>query len=508
MVKFLKRIFKFLMSRGFLISFMLLLQFLLVFVVAWQISQFGIYIYIAFNMLSYIFAFSIINRSFNPAYKLSWLLVVLLIPFAGAFLYLLFGRLRLSKRRMKRMNDLYNQLASELRTQNHEIKIDDPEFKKISDYVTNVSGMQVCDNTITKLLTPGEEKFKALVEELKKAEKFIFLEYFIIGEGFMWDSIVEILIEKVKLGVEVRIIYDDFGCINRIGHNFKKKLKNSGIKFVNFNPFRPRLSMVINYRDHRKIAVIDGNVGFTGGINLADEYINKINPFGYWKDASIMLKGDAVWNLTFLFLQMWQVTTNETFIYDNYRPTVSYMTAGYVQPFGDGPLDSHQIIEMVYLQMINNAKKYIYITTPYLILDNEIVTALKMCAFSGVDVRIIVPHIPDKRLVFAVTQSYYRNLIASGVKIYEYLPGFIHSKTVVSDDVIAMIGTANLDYRSLYLHYEVSCLLYNTSTIIDIKEDIKKSIDVSHQVTYEECKKIKWYKKILVAFLRAFAPMI
>jgi cardiolipin synthase len=221
-----------------------------------------------------------------------------------------------------------------------------------------------------------------------------------------------------------------------------------------------------------------------------------------------MIKGDAVWNLTFLFLQMWQSSSSEKFNYDLYRPTVSYMNNGLIQPFGDGPLDLHQTIEMVYMQMINNAKKYVYITTPYLVLDNEIATSLKTAAISGVDVRIMMPHIPDKKLVFYVSQSYYTELIEAGVKIFEYIPGFLHSKTIVADDEVAMIGTANLDYRSFYLHFEVSCLLYQTTTIIELKDDFLKCQDVSHQVTYEECMKRPWYKKLLVAFLRAFSPMI
>jgi len=508
MVKFLKRIFSLLMSRGFIISLLLLTQLLLLFYIAWEIGQYGIYIYIFFNIISVIVSFGILNRSFNPAYKMSWLLLVLTIPFAGLILYLMFGRLRLSKRRAKKINELYNDSASELKKNHKDVMIEDGGFKKITNYITNVTGMQVWDNTISKLLTPGEEFYKELLEELNKAEKFILLEYFIIDYGIMWDSVLKILEDKISKGVEVLVIYDDFGCINRVGHGFKKDLIKRGIKVVNFNPFRPRLTMVINYRDHRKITVIDGNVGFVGGINLADEYINKISLFGYWKDASIMLKGEAVWNLTFLFLQMWQTSTNDKFNYDLYRPSKSYSTNGHIQPFGDGPLDNHQTIEMVYIQIINNAKKYVYINTPYLVLDNEMSTALKTAAYSGIDVRILMPHKPDKKLVFLVSQAHYKDLINAGVKIYEYIPGFLHSKSIVSDDEIAMIGTANLDYRSFYLHYEVSCLLYQTTSVTDILKDYLECLEVSHQVTFEECMKRPFLKKILVAFLRAFSPMI
>ncbi|MCK9537461.1 MAG: phospholipase D-like domain-containing protein, partial [Bacilli bacterium] len=273
------------------------------------------------------------------------------------------------------------------------------------------------------------------------------------------------------------------------------------------NPFRPRLTMVINYRDHRKITVVDGEVGFIGGINIADEYINKKVLFGHWKDMAMLLKGEAVWNLTFLFLQMWQFCTKEQIEYRDYRPNITYNTNGYIQPFGDGPLDNNQATADIYLQIINSAKKHIYITTPYLILDHETITALQIAAKSGVDVCILMPHIPDKKIIFAVSQSYFPELIAAGVKIYRYLPGFVHSKVVVVDDKIALFGSANLDFRSLYLHYEASCLLYKTKSILEMSLDFNKCLEVSHLVTYEECMKKSWLLRILVAILKAFAPM-
>lgn len=266
--------------------------------------------------------------------------------------------------------------------------------------------------------------------------------------------------------------------------------------------------MVINYRDHRKITIIDGNVGFVGGANLADEYINRVRKFGYWKDATVMIKGEAVWNLTLLFLQMWQYSTKDTFDYSIYRPTISYPTTGFVLPFGDGPLDGHQTIEMSYINIIASAKKYVYITTPYLVLDNELATCLKNAAQSGVDVRIMMPHIPDKKIVFMISRSYYYDLIEAGVKIYEFLPGFLHSKYLVSDDEVAIVGTANLDYRSFYLHYEVVTLLYKTESVIDVKEDFDKATEVCHLVSLKEAKDVSLLKRAFVSFLRVFSPMI
>lgn len=508
MLKILKNIFKFFMSRVTIISLLLLFQLGIVLFLAYQLWRIGIYIYIIFYVLSIIASLFILNRSFNPAYKISWIMLVLVIPIAGYIFYLLFGSLRMSKNRKKLIKALDNELINEASKYKDEIKLEDANLEKLATYINNTTGLQVQRNTMSKFLPSGEDFHKELLAELKKAEKFIFMEYFIIREGHMWESIKEVLIQKVQEGVDVRLIYDDFGSINKVSYKFKKELESAGIKVVNFNPYRPRLTMIINYRDHRKITIIDGNVGFVGGANLADEYINRVRKFGYWKDATVVIKGEAVWNLTLLFIQMWKFSTNDDFDYAKYRPTVSYNTTGYVLPFGDGPLDGHQSIEMSYINIINNAKKYVYITTPYLVLDNEMTTALRTAAQSGVDVRIMMPHIPDKKLVFMISRSYYQDLIEAGVKIYEFLPGFLHSKYIVSDDEISIVGTANLDYRSFYLHYEVVTLLYKTESVIDVKRDFDKALEVCHLVKLEETKKVSILKKALVSFLRVFSPMI
>ncbi len=503
-----KKIFKLIISRGFIASFLLLVQIASVFLLAYEIGKYGLIIYIVFVAISYLFAFSILSRSFNPAYKISWIMLVLMLPVVGVFFYLMFGRLRLSKRRVKLINKIYSEVQAEQKNNTCEVILDDSDNEKLSRYVQSASGFAPHDHSTNKLLTPGEALYASLLEELSKAEHFIFMEYFIIGEGKMWESILEILETKAKQGLDVRVIYDDFGCLQKTKLNFKKNLIAKGIKVVNFNPFIPRLTMIINYRDHRKITVIDGNVGFVGGANLSDEYINLINLFGHWKDTAIFIKGEGVWNLTFLFLQMWQLSTRETFNFNEYRPTIQEHGDGFVQAFGDGPFDKQQIIETAYLSIINQAKSYVYITSPYLVLDSEMVTALKIAGQSGIDVRIIVPHQPDKKWVFFVTQSYYQQLITSGVKIYEYLPGFIHSKTIVSDDKVAMVGTANLDYRSLYYHFEVSALLFKTPTVFDLRDDTNRCFEVSHLVSETEAKKRTLLRKMIVSFLHAFSPMM
>lgn len=507
MVKLLKKIFKVIISRSFMFSFLILLQLAIIIFLAWQITYGRIYMYYFFTALSVIASVSILNRTFNPAYKISWLLLVLIIPFSGVIFYLMFGRLRLSRKTVRFLNEIYRKKADELRKSELRDSLEDEDFKKMANYVTNLTGMPLYNKTESTLLASGEEFHEALLRELQEAKNFIFMEYFIISEGKMWDSIFAVLSEKAQKGVDVRIIYDDFGSLKGLKYNFKRRVSASGIKIINYNPFRPRLSMVINYRDHRKITIVDGNVGFISGINLADEYINKKILYGYWKDMGMLLRGGAVWNLTFLFLQMWQSCTKENIDYQNYKPSEHYEASGYVLPFGDGPNDSNLVTADMYLQIINSAKKYIYITTPYLILDHETITALQIAARSGVGVHILMPHIPDKKIIYAVSQSYFPELIGAGVKIYRYLPGFVHSKQIIIDDKIALFGSANLDFRSLYLHYEASCLLYNTDSVLDLVNDFKKCLEVSAVITYEECMRRSWLFRIVVAVLRAFAPM-
>ena len=356
----------------------------------------------------------------------------------------------------------------------------------------------------------GSEK---AVEELKKAKHYIFLEYFIIEEGKFWNTILNILKEKAAAGVDVRLIYDDFGCINKkLPRHYDRVLKKYGIKCCVFNPFRPFLSAVLNNRDHRKIAIIDGHTGITGGINLADEYINIGSKFGHWKDTSILLRGEGVWSLTVMFLSMWDALTQTEENYNHFRPYLYQdgiiRAPGIVQPYNDGPWDDKAIGENVYLNMISRAKKYVYITTPYLILSNEIVSALQNAAESGIDVRIITPHIPDKRRVFELTRAHYEPLVKAGVKVYEYLPGFIHSKTLVCDDQLGMVGTINLDYRSLYLHFECGVWLSGAHSVADIKRDFLETQEKCDQVTLEEVQGQSWAKRFYRSLLRVFAPLL
>ena len=469
--------------------------------------------YLASLTLSIIIVFIIINNKSNPSYKIAWIVPVMIFPIFGGLFYLLYGGNKLSTREKLKMVIQNIEMTNSLKQDDEIIKkIGDKSIyaKNQSEYILNYAKCPVYNNTETTYFKIGEEKFEALLRELKKAEKFIFLEYFIIQEGKMFNSILEILEEKAKQGVDVRIIYDDVGCIVTLPHNYKNTLEAKGIKCRVFNPIKPFFTRRLNNRDHRKIVVIDGDVGFTGGINLADEYINEYEKHGYWKDAGIMLKGDAVWNLTVMFLSMWDYIDNKEEDYIKFKPSKNkyYNSKGYVQPFDDSPLINEPIGETVYLNLINKAKDYIYINTPYLIIDNEMATALKIAAKSGVDIKIVTPYIPDKKFVHAVTKSYYESFIKDGIEIYEFTPGFMHAKTFVVDAEYGVVGSINLDFRSLYLHYECGVWLYKTESIKSMKDDYLETLKRCHKVTMEECKNTSSIRKVLRLIIRMFAPLL
>ena len=496
-----------LLAISFLIQVAIIIFFLL------QYSEYFFNFYIASLALSVVIVFIITNSKSNPSYKIAWIIPVMIFPVFGGLFYLLYGGNKLSAREKLKMAIQNIEMTHSLKQNDkimQKLQEDNIYAKNQSEYILNYAKCPVYNNTETTYFKIGEEKFEALLKELKKAKKFIFLEYFIIQEGKMFNSILEILEEKVKQGVDVRVIYDDVGCIITLPHNYQKKLEAKGIKCKVFNPVKPFFTRRLNNRDHRKIVVIDGDVGFTGGINLADEYINEYEKHGYWKDAAIMLKGDAVWNLTRMFLSMWDYIDNREEDYMRFKPSKDkyYNTNGYVQPFDDSPLINEPIGETVYLNLINKAKDYIYINTPYLIIDNEMATALKIASKSGVDIKIVTPYIPDKKFVHAVTKSYYESFIKDGIEIYEFIPGFMHAKTFVVDDEYAVVGSINLDFRSLYLHYECGVWLYKTDSISDIKKDYLDTLKKCHKVTMAECKNTSVIRKFGRLIIRMFAPLL
>ena len=508
-----KKILRFITQRVVITALLIVLQALLLFGFIWKLDNYFVYFYAGSVLLSLLITLGIINSKSNPAYKIAWLIPILLFPVFGGLVYLLFGSDRTGRYLRKKLQGIGTEMDNVIGEAHRRSGAEQlpPDAANQSRYISHCAYCPPYQNTTTEYLPLGEVKFERMVEELKKAKHYIFLEYFIIQEGKMWNTILDILRQKAAEGVDVRVIYDDMGCIMILPTGYDRTLEQMGIKCRIFNPFVPILSSRFNTRDHRKICVIDGNVGFTGGINLADEYINAYEKHGHWKDTSILLKGEAVFNLTVMFLSMWDYldgTTGKT-DYSRYYPTVWDENAkGYVQPFADNPLDDEAVGETVYLNLINKAKRYVYITTPYLILSSEMITALTSAAKCGVDVRIITPHIPDKWYVHAVSRSHYQTLIEAGVKIYEYTPGFIHAKTFVVDDDYAVVGTINLDYRSLYLHFECAVWMYQTPSVAQVRDDFFKTQQISQEITLEECRSLSFPRRLGRSVLRVFAPLM
>ncbi|MBQ8260936.1 MAG: cardiolipin synthase [Lachnospiraceae bacterium] len=511
---FTKKWFRQIFRRRVLIICMLMIQIGFLAYVIISGSLFSKHFSTLLTLLSIFVALYVVSKREKGAFKLTWVFLILLFPLFGGLMYILFN-FQTSTKRFSNRIELINE-----RTQhyyflpgNHyeEARLNIPQHTSQIRYLQQFAGFPIHKNSSTRYLSPGEKKFELLKTELEKAEKYIFLEYFIIQEGIMWDEILEILQRKVKEGVLVRVIYDDMGCFLVLPPRFPEKLKSYGIECAVFNPFKPLLTVMQNNRDHRKIAVIDGKVAFTGGINLADEYINAVVKFGHWKDASVMITGDAAWSFTVMFLQMWELCKNTQEDYSIYFPTKDdpcpLTEAGYVQPYTDSPMDSENVGEHVYLQILNNAKDYVYIYTPYLIIDDSIISALTLAAKSGVDIRIITPHKWDKWIIHMTTRSYYRELIKSGVKIYEYSKGFLHAKTFVSDDNTATVGTTNLDFRSLYLHFECGVWMYGTSSVTELKEDFLQTQKECVQIELKDCTP-KLPMRFFQDILRLLAPLM
>ncbi len=482
-----------------------------------KLAGYSRYISTALTILSTLIVLKIVNRKINPSYKLAWTMLILCLPIFGLVLYLVFGNSRIANYMQESFNEMLAKSSELLKPKEevHEkLKEEDISACIQSDYIYRNAGYPVHGNTTAEYFQVGDDMFPVLVKELEQAKHYIFIEYFIIHDGVMWRTILDILEKKVKEGVDVRLIYDDMGCLTTLPHKYYETLRKKGIKCQVFNPFRPILNIIQNNRDHRKFCIIDGYVGFTGGVNLADEYINQKERFGHWKDTAVMLKGEAVWNMTAMFLHMWNVITNnqEDNSLEGYLPHVwhpePFVGDGYVQPFCDSPLDNETVGENVYLNIINRARRYVYICTPYLVIDNEMMTALCLAAKSGVDVRLMTPGIPDKKLVFLLTQSYYEQLLEAGVKIYEYQPGFLHAKSFVCDDEIGVVGTINLDYRSLYLHFEDGVWIYRNRVIYDIRQDFTDTLDYCKPVTLEFCRGRNIVIRAMQSVMRLFAPMM
>lgn len=509
-----KGLFRIVFSRTGIILLLIALQAAVFIGMPLYLEEYMTYIYGATTILEVVVLIYIINSEGNPAFKMTWMLCVLAFPIIGTLFYLFvkmqFGSSYMEHRLAKLRIETDPYLQQEPKVL-EALWASKSANAQLSYYLSQRLGFPTYRNTEVKYFPLGEYKFKALVEELKKAKKYIFMEYFIVEEGYMWGTILNILRHKVEEGVEVRFMYDGMCAISMLPYDYPNKINRWGIKCKMVNKVKPFLSTTQNNRDHRKICVIDGCVGFTGGINLGDEYINRKERFGHWKDTAVMLKGDAVQSLTMIFLQMWNVDERKE---EDYRRYLTPKTPGlkrelgYVIPYADSPFDNENVGEEVYFHILNHAKKYVHIMTPYLILDNEMITTLTRAAKSGIEVIIIMPHIPDKWYAFVVAKTYYKELIESGVQIYEYTPGFVHAKVFVADDDTATVGTINLDYRSLYLHFECGTFIYNNSEIDRIERDFQQTLAKCHKVTLIEVKKRSAFTKIAGQVLRLIAPLM
>ena len=471
------------------------------------------YFYIAIFVTAIVSMITIVVSNDNPDYKLIWLFVVVILPLVGLMLYLIFHKRTLPKRtvgRLEKLNDSYSHDDSEAFK---ELANKNLLISSQAKSICATANVHLYKNSKLEYYDVGEKMHNAMLETLKKAQKFIFLEYFIVQEGIFWNSILNILIEKAEQGVEVKLVYDDIGCMATLPGNYYKTLtKKYNIQTVLFSKLKGQADGEFNNRSHRKILVIDGQIGFTGGINLADEYINQHERFGHWKDTGIKIEGEAVNELTKLFLTDFYINVKkETQVdFDKYyiaKPAVN--AENYLVPFGDAPkpICDYPVGKMAILNLLNQARRYVYITTPYLIVDNELMKAIENTAVRGVDIRIIVPHIPDKKIVFGMTRSNYRQLIKAGVKVYEYTPGFIHAKSYIADDEYGIIGTINLDYRSLAHHFENGVWIYNDNAILDIKQDFIQTMEKS-QYMNEVKQKDNLFTKFINVLVKIFSPLL
>ena len=512
--KAMKKSVRFLFGRIVITVLCLLIQILWFVFIINELNDYYAAFSTVMRVLSLILVFKINERETNPGYKIVWTVAILALPIFGALLYIGFGRSGVSLKTARRYEAVCKKYETYLNANDDILNELIEKHKRIgiqSRYIRNQSAYPVYRNTDITYYGMADDILEDLKSALRSAKQYIFMEYYAIQDASIFGEIEEILLEKVKEGVKVRIIYDDFGSISYVGPKFMRRLNEQGIECRVFNPLVPFFYVFMNNRDHRKITIVDGKVSFNGGFNLADEYFNRTHPYGKWKDTGIRLTGDAVRSHVVMFLQMWHFIKETEEDCKRYFPEETYKAIeqeGFVQPYVDSPLDNERVGENVYLGIIKNAKDYVYIYTPYLIIDDQMTDSLCLAAKSGIDVRIVTPGIPDKKFIYMVTQSYYQPLLEAGVKIYEYLPGFIHSKCFISDDVVSVVGSINLDYRSLNLQFESATYLYKIKAIEAIKQDFMETFSQSKEVTLNKTRKRNIMERMVQCILRLFAPLM
>lgn len=505
----LKKLFSLLTSRVVIIGFLIAIQLAWFVILFLRLTQYASWINVGFVVLSVLIELYIISKPGNPSYKILWLLFIGTFPVLGGLMYLMFGDKRPSRKMRRQLHHGKRAIGARVPVESVLGGLSS-RTASIGFYLERC-GFPMYENTQVEYYSVADDAYVQLIADLKQAKHYIFMEYFIITEGVMWNSIKEVLKEKAANGVEVRFIYDDLGSIGCLPKHFRQELSEAGIHVMAFNPFRPALSAVMNNRSHRKITVIDGYIAYTGGFNLADEYINEIQRFGHWKDTGVRLYGEAAYSFTLMHLEMWNAFHDTEDTCKKYKPhyyhSSSFPSDGFVQPYYNSPFENETLAQDVYLDLLAQAERYVYIFTPYLAIDDEMQRALCMAAQRGVDVRIVTPGIPDKRIVYSLTRSYYESLIRAGVRIYEYTPGFIHAKSYLVDDRIGIVGTINMDYRSLYLHMECAVLMVECSALKKLKLDCIVTMEKSRRVTLQDCKNRR-RSRLWQAILRTISPLL
>lgn len=504
----LRKLFRFLSSRLLLVAVLITLQ---LYIILSFYGGFPQSVNFILEVIGLFIVLHLVNSSQNQSFTIAWIIIVLMFPGIGTLIYFMFANKKIPKG-LRGLKEQTNINAEQAMPQDYKI-LDDLQDENYSvfqqfNYVLDNASFPVYKNTKVDYYKVGEDKFESMLEALEKAEKYIFLEYFIIREGIMWNSILDILVRKASEGVDVRVMYDDLGTISNLPKGYKEFLESKNIQVHVFNPLRPLLIVQMNNRDHRKILTIDGKVGFLGGINLGDEYVNEYERFGHWKDSAIKLDGEAVWSLSVMFLQFWNSVHEIREDIEKYNPHYKKESIGLVQPYSDSPTDRATIGEDIHLNIINNSRKYLYIMTPYLIPSHEMLRMMILSRKNGVDVRVVVPHKPDKWYVHAITKSNYHRLIKNGIRVFEYTPGFIHSKNFLADDKMGIVGSANLDFRSYYLNFESGALMYKSEAIEGLKSDFKETLEKSIEITLKDVQNVPMYKRLVRGFIGMFSPLL
>ena len=502
-------------GRLVFVALSVLLQVIWICVQAMKLNRYSTWISVATSVLTLVVVILLYGRRTNAAFKMPWIILILAFPVLGLGMYLLFGRkeaTQLVRERFERIDQSLDGLLIQDKAVRIKLQQTDRMAANEAEYIWNYAKYPIYQNTDVVFYKEASEGIEAQKQALNQAKHFIFMEYHAIEDKQSFGELKEILARKAKEGVEVRLFYDDIGSIGFINTDFIQRMEAEGIQCRVFNRLMPVLNVFMNNRDHRKITVIDGKIGFTGGYNLADEYFNITHPYGYWKDTGVRLEGDAVRSLTVMFLEMWNYINRSTEDYSRFLPSVyrekEFTSDGFVQPYGDSPLDNENVGENIYLNIINRAKNYVYIFTPYLIIDHEMLICLSNAAKSGVDVRIVTPGVPDKKAVYLLTQSYYEPLLKNGVKIFQYTPGFIHAKCFVCDDEIATVGSVNLDYRSLFLHFECGVFMYRSKAVMQVKEDCLRTFEESEEMDVSFCRRRRLPVRMVQSLMRLFAPLL